>query len=74
MIKADKGEVKIEGNDLTLISELFGILKVLRTTLGDEYVDFTVEQSKKSDEEIHEEAEKAVENVLDLVNRIVKRW
>lgn len=61
MIFAHEGSVSIDGQGLTLLSELTAILSSFRHEIGfpDDMIDMIVEVSKKSDKEIHDEAEAA---------------
>lgn len=73
MIKANKGVVEMKGNAVDLLGEVFVILKSARENFGDKLVDFAVEESKKSDEKLHEETEKLkgkekiVKDFIDLI-------
>lgn len=74
MIKADRGSVQMAGSTAEVLGELFTILKSARENFGDEFVDYVAEESKKSDEEIHKEAEEVKkEFVKDFINRIFGR-
>ena len=73
MIKANKGVVEMKGNAVDLLGEVFTILKSARENFGDKHVDFVVEESKKSDEKLHEETEKLKEKekiVKDFIDLI----
>lgn len=75
MIKADEGLVKMEGSVASLLAGVVVILKAAREIFGDENVDFAVERSKMSDEEIHAEAAKEKEKIVrDFLSLIFNRW
>ena len=74
MIKADRGLVEMNGNTVDLLGEVFTILKIARENFGDKLVDFAIEKSRKTDEELHEEAEKlkGKEKIVnDFINLIL---
>lgn len=71
MIKANKGSVQMAGRTSELLGELFTILQSARENFGNELVDYAVEESKKSDEEIHKEAEEVKRKfVKGFIDRI----
>jgi len=61
MIFAHEGSVSIDGQGIALLSELTAILSSFRHEVGfpDDMIDMVVEVSKKSDKELHDEAEAA---------------
>lgn len=66
MIKVSDGYVEMDGDAVTLTTDMFSILKAARKYLGNESVDFAVSRSKKSSEEIRKELEevRALNNFL----------
>ena len=84
MIKCDMGKTEIFGSSLDLMGEYTEIsramYKMFCNEFGEEtanaHIDFCIRTAKKSEEEIHEEAEKASENLnraKSLLEDILKK-
>lgn len=75
MIFAHEGNVSIDGQGITLLSELTAILSSFRHEVGcpDDMITMVVEVSKKSDKEIHDEAEAAMKGDASAIQAMLDR-
>ena len=80
MINCDLGKTEISGSVLDLMAEYVEVSRAVRKMFSEkfgeetanEHLDFCIRTAKKSEEEIHEEAEKIKEKNLNSVKSLLE--